>query len=316
MTSSFLTGQSTTSATPSAQVSNAVFSSVTTNSVVVTWTNGNGARRLVVVREAAPVNADPVNSQSYAVNSSFGSGAQVGTGNYTVYNSTGTNTSITNLKPGTQYYFSFYEFNGVSQPQYNTPAYTSDITTRSIPTAASSNVIISKADGKELSLSWTNGNGQRRIIIARQGGDITSVPADGTDYTSDPVFGNGSQLNAGEFVVYDDNFNEAAISGLNPGTLYYFKIFEYDGTGNTTIYLTNSFGAVNGTTVTTPSLQSSGIAASVVATTSATLQWTTGNGRARLVVARKNTAVNFSPSDFSTYTANSDFGNGPGPGQR
>src|SRR5262249_27220684 len=159
-------------------------------------------RRLIVAREGSPVNADPVNSQPYNVNSVFGSGATTGTGNYTVYNSSSNSTTITNLQPGTEYHFAFYEFNGASQPQYLLPAYTTSVTTRNIPTVASSNVVMTRIDGKELAFSWTNGNGQRRIIVAKQGSNITSQPVSGTDYNANSTFASGQTIGTGEYVVF------------------------------------------------------------------------------------------------------------------
>lgn len=310
LTSTFLTGNAFTSSVPTTQVSNANFSTITTNSVTLNWTNGNGQRRLIVVREASPVNADPVMSHQYSVNSVFGSGEAVGTGNFTVYNSSSNATVVTNLKPGTTYFFSFYEFNGSSQPQYKMPAYTNSVTTRSIPTVASSNGVVTKTDGKELSFSWTNGNGQRRIIVAKQGSAVTGLPVNGTDYAANPVFGSGAAIAPGEFVVYDDNFNAATVSGLNTATNYFFKIFEYDGTGSNTAYLTASFAAINASTAVTPTVQSMSVNASSITGSSVHLSWTAGNGRARLVIGRKNLPVSFIPQDLTVYTANSDFGVG------
>jgi hypothetical protein len=310
LTNAFLTGSGFTSGTPTTQTSGATFTTITTNSVNFNWVNGNGTRRLIVVREGSPATADPVNSQPYAVNSVFGSGATTGTGNYTVYNSTGNSTIVTNLQPNTQYFFSFYEFNGSSQPQYKTPAYTTSITTRSIPTIASTDVVITKTDGKELSLSWVNGNGQRRIIVAKQGSNITSIPANGTDYNANAVFGTGQQLGAGEYVVYDDNFNAGIITGLNPATVYYFKIFEYDGTGTNAIYLMSSFGSVNASTAVAPTLQASNLLANNLTSASLNLQFTPGNGRARIVIGRKNAPVNVNPADLTPYIVNNDLGNG------
>ena len=310
LTSSFLAGNAFTSGIPTVQTGNAVFSNITTNSVVVNWTKGNGQRTLIVVREGSAVNADPVNNTSYSVNNVFGSGAAIGTGNFTVYNSSSTGTSVTNLKPGTQYFFAFYEFNGSAQPQYLIPSYTANVTTRSIPTVASSNVVVSKRDGKELTLSWTNGNGQRRIIVARQGSDITGTPVNGTDYAANSVFGSGPVIAAGEYVVYDDNFNSAVISGLNPNTNYFFRIYEYDGTGSGTTYLTSSFGSILGLTAATPTVQATNITATNITSSSMLLQFIAGNGRSRLVIARKGAPVNVAPVNFTAYAVNADLGNG------
>lgn len=310
LTSSYLSGSVTTSATPTIQTTNAGFTNITNNSVTVNWSNGNGTRRLIVAREATTAAVEPINSTAYAGNSAFGSGAVVGAGNYSIYNSTGTGTNITNLKQGTQYVLSFYEFNGNSQPQYLTPAYTATVTTRSVPTIAASNLTITKVDGKTLYLSWTNGNGQRRIIVAKKGSDVTATPANGTDYNANASFGLGQQLGAGEYVVYDDNFNAAIVTNLDPATVYYFKVFEYDGTGANTAYLTSSFASVNGSTAITPAVQAQMLPVSNITSTSLRLNFTPGNGRARIIVGRKTDAVNATPVSLVAYTGNGDFGTG------
>ena len=310
LTSSFLTGNATTSSTPILQVSAVNFTAVSANSVNFEWTNGNGQRRLIVVHEGTAVNADPVMSHQYAVSAVFGNGEAIGTGNFTVYNSSGNDASVSNLLPNTQYFFSFYEYNGSGQPQYKMPAYTTSVTTRSMPSIASSNIVVTKVDGKELGLSWTNGNGQRRIIIAKKGGAVASVPTNGTDYNANSIFGTGQQLGAGEFVVFDDNFNAATITGLDPASNYFFKIFEYDGTGANAIYLTALSAATNAGTASTPTVQASNISATNITGNSLNLVFNAGNGRARMIVAHKNTAVNVTIQDFTSYIHNSDFGSG------
>lgn len=310
LTSSFLSGNATTATAPTVQTSNINFSNITATAVTVTCTAGNGARRLIVAREAAAVNTDPVDLQPYTGNNSFGSGAQLGTGNYSVFSSTGNSVTVTNMHAGTQYFFAVYEFNGNGQPVYLKPAATATITTRTIPTIAASNVIVTKADGKELTLGWNNGNGQRRIVVAKQNAALTGLPVNGTDYTANEIFGNGATLANGEFVVYNGTGNTTVVKGLAPGTNYQFRIFEYDGTLSNTLYLTNLFGQASGTTAATPTVQTGTVTASNVLATSMNLSWVSGNGRARIVVIKQGSAVNATLQDFTTYTANSDFGSG------
>lgn len=310
LTATYLTANAATASAPSVQVSNVVFSGITTNSVNVNWTAGNGQRRMVVVREGSPVDAEPNSSQPYTGNSIFGSGAAVGNGNYSVYSSTGTSTAVTGLKQGTRYYFSFYEYNGSAHPQYLLPAFTGSVTTRSVPTVAASNPAITQTDGRALTLGWTNGNGQRRIVVARKAAAVTSLPADGTAYTANAEFGLGTQLAAGEYVVYNDNFNAVTVTGLDPASTYYFRVFEYDGSGSNTAYLSTAFAAVNGSTAVTPLLQASAVLASNTSASSVQLSFTAGSGRARLLVARKGAAVNVTPQDFTAYSCSGDFGSG------
>jgi hypothetical protein len=309
LTQPYLSGSAATPAAPTVQASAINFSNITATTVTINWTNGNGTRRLVLAKEAAIVNANPVNNTAYAGNSAFGNGASMGNGNYAIHSSSGNSVMVTNLKAGTVYHFAIYEYNGNAQPQYMLPAATASVTTRTVPTIAATNVQVTKADGKEISLAWTNGNGQRRIIIAKKGSDVTAVPANNTVYTANSEFGAGQQLAVGEYVVFNDNFNAATITGLEPGTAYFFKIFEYDGGAGTALYLTSTWGTVNGITANTPTAQASNITAANINANAMSLLFTKGNGRARLIVARKNEPVNAVPQNFTVYNS-SDFGEG------
>jgi hypothetical protein len=97
---------------------------------------------------------------------------------------------------------------------------------------------------------------------------------------------------------------------LNPATTYYFKIFEYDGTGSNTIYLTSSFASVNGPTADKPTVQTVISPTTNITSSSLRLNMTPGNGRARLIIGRKDAGVSVTPADLTAYTANSDFGSG------
>jgi hypothetical protein len=147
-------------------------------------------------------------------------------------------------------------------------------------------------------------------VIARQGSAVTAIPVNGVDYTANANFGQGQQIAPGEFVVYDDNYHGANVYALNAGTTYYFKVFEYDGTGSNTIYLTSSFAAVSGTTVTKPTVQSVAGATTNITANSLRLNFTPGNGRARLAIARSGSPVNVTPADFTLYTYHANFGSG------
>lgn len=310
LTSNFLTGNAFTSGAPTVQSSNMTFSNITGNSVTATLTVGNGARRLILARQGSPVNADPTDLVSYGGNNTYGSGTQIGTGNYVVYSSSGNNTVIGNLQQGTEYFFAVYEYNGIGEPVYKRPAYTTSVTTRTVPTIPSSNINTVITDGKELTFNWTNGNGIRRIIVAKQGSAVTGVPVDGVDYTDSPVFGNGAAIAPGEFVVYDGNFNSTKIEGLLPATIYHLRIYEYDGSGTNCIYLKNLFGSTSASTAITPATQASNISFSNITGTSLQINCTVGNGKGRFIVGRQGSAVNITPQDFTTYVANGSFGNG------
>lgn len=103
-------------------------------SMDVNWSsNGNGDRVLVVARQGSAVDADPVNGTSYTANSVFGSGDQIGTGNYVVYSGTGSSVSVTGLSYGTTYHYAIYAYNSVDNCYLTTSKLTGSETTSSPP---------------------------------------------------------------------------------------------------------------------------------------------------------------------------------------
>ena len=64
-------------AEPTTPASNVNFTNVSSGSLTVNWTNGNGAGRIVVAKQGSPVDAVPVDGTSYTANASFGSGSEL-----------------------------------------------------------------------------------------------------------------------------------------------------------------------------------------------------------------------------------------------
>jgi hypothetical protein len=103
-------------ATPASSIS---FSSVTSNTANISWVNGDGGARLVVMRAGAPVAATPVDGQSYQASANFGDpNSALGSG-FVVYDGTGTNVSVTGLSPGITYHVAVFEYN-CTPKYYNT----------------------------------------------------------------------------------------------------------------------------------------------------------------------------------------------------
>jgi endonuclease G, mitochondrial len=62
------------------------------------------------------------------------------------------------------------------------------------PTTQASNVIFTNVGATSLTVSWTNGNGSGRVVLAKQDSPVDAVPVDGTSYTANAAFGSGSAL--------------------------------------------------------------------------------------------------------------------------
>ena len=95
---------------PSVQASNFVQSVQNLNDITVSWTRGDGDAVIVLAHENAPVNANPESGNVYIADAAFGNGDEIGTGNFVVYNGTGTSVNVTNLNSSTEYLFAVYEY--------------------------------------------------------------------------------------------------------------------------------------------------------------------------------------------------------------
>lgn len=113
------------SCTPPATQANGFLSSAITNTTgTVTWSAGSFANTLVVIHAGSAVNADPASATSYIV------GDQIGTGNFVVYNGTGTSVNLTGLVAGTTYHVAVYSYDpNAGSPCYNLTELTGNFTT-------------------------------------------------------------------------------------------------------------------------------------------------------------------------------------------
>lgn len=231
--------------TPDTDASNIVFDNISQTATDVSWTPGNGAGRIIIAKEGSPVDAVPINNTTYYPNNIFGSGEEIGIGNFVIYDGHANNINVTGLSENTQYFFKIFEYNCLSgNEKYfvsGTPAENS-ITTLPVctyPTIDASNFNVSNISQTSAEISWTSGNGNGRIVLAKENSNVDALPNDNESYSSSATFGSGYEIGSGNFVVYNghsDNFN---INSLEENTNYYFKIFEYNCEIGNEKYLTS-----------------------------------------------------------------------------
>lgn len=225
--------------TPATQSSAASISNITFTSADLSWTPGSGTGGdIVFLKQGSAITTDPSNNTTYTPNTAFGSGSQIGTtGAFAVYSGLAGVTSISNLMPGTTYYYSIYTFDAAG-PCYKSPTVTTgSFTTNScsFPLTQASLVSTVCIGYNSMNLQFTRGSGSRVIVLARAGSAVNADPAYNTVYTANAAFGAGSQIGVGNFVVYDGNdagIVTIPITGLTSGVTYYFSVYEYDGPPN------------------------------------------------------------------------------------
>lgn len=102
----------------------------------------------------------------------------------------------------------------------------------------------------------TRGTGQGRVVAVAAIPDGVPVPlaaTDGTFYSANPVYGQGSLLGKG-FAVYCGTGHSVTVSGLKPGTKYYIASSEFNTDSVNILY------NIRGTSVATSTLTTSATA--------------------------------------------------------
>jgi glucose/arabinose dehydrogenase/mono/diheme cytochrome c family protein len=98
------------------------------------------------------------------------------------------------------------------------------------PTQAANLVITTNVN--TLSLTWTPGAGSSGSIIVMRAGQATSVqPNYGTNYPASNVFGSGTDLGSGNYVVFSAAGSNVTITNVTPGVTYFATVYAYSGSG-------------------------------------------------------------------------------------
>lgn len=309
LTSSSSQNNGSTVSAPTVQASNISFENITGSSMNIRHVAGNGTFRLVVMKQGSPVDATPADLTKYSGNQVFGQGAQITPGNYVLTGGqNGTLLNVAGLTPGLTYHVAVFGFNGNNYPVYAISGATASITIPNEPTAAATNMIFSIQQGNAFRVQWTGGDGARRIVVARKNAAVTALPVDGVSYTASNVFGNGTEIAPGQFVIYDDINRVIDLQNLEIGTTYHVAVFEYNTSAAGPDYLSSTFLAGNQTTFSAPSVQTSGLSASGIQNTQATINFVAGNGGSRMLIMRAGSPVNVEPQDLVSYAYSSVYG--------
>jgi hypothetical protein len=299
----------TTLSHPSEPAKDLVASTPEGNAVSIAWKNGNGSRRMIVVREGQPHTELPKDGIDYSGNDNLSTAPEMAPDHKIIYHTNGFQwLNMRSAKPGTTYYFKIYESSGTgNRTTYrlaNAPE--GAFATFSAPTQSPSNVSFSQASPGSITVAYTPGNGTGRIIIARANEPVSTVPEDLVNYNGNTAFGNGQNLGNGNFVINAGANTQTVVTALTPGITYHYAVFEYNG-NQARVY--NKIPARGSFTQSNrPTQQAAQPQFSLVNITQFRLGWTSGNGQRRLVLLRKGSPVTLTPADGTDYPAQSNAG--------
>ncbi len=191
---------------------NIFFNNIQSTSFTLYWTNGDGDGRIVLIKANNNVDAGPTDATTYSANANFGSGSEIGSGNFVVFNGTGNSLTITGLTPGTDYYIAIFEYNGSGTLTNYTYSVTEEVTTSdtdSNPTAVLNASEVEKillipnpnAGNVEVNYSSTHGITEIRIVNTL-GTVVKSIPVSSSE---DSMHIDTSDLENGIYYVYLKN---------------------------------------------------------------------------------------------------------------
>ncbi|HRP40228.1 MAG TPA: T9SS type A sorting domain-containing protein [Chitinophagales bacterium] len=131
--------------TPTTQASAITFSSVSSSSMDVSWTNGDGSNRVVYINSTNSFTAPTDGGTLPSANTTWANSGQ-----QLVYNSNGSSVSVTGLSASTTYYFRVYEYNCTgSSSKFITSTATNNPNSQATTTPTSTASVIQAVSGSE-----------------------------------------------------------------------------------------------------------------------------------------------------------------------
>ncbi len=100
------------------------------------------------------------------------------------------------------------------------------------PQTQASDVTVRNIGSTAMTVGWTIGDGNARIVVMREDNAVTGDPVDQTYYTANSQFGMGATLSPGNYVIYNGSGDSVRVTGLKSSTDYHIAVFEYNITEN------------------------------------------------------------------------------------
>ena len=230
---------------PSLQATSVNLTNINSSGFTVGWTNGDGSRRAVFMREATAGSiSNPVDANSYTASSDWASkGTQLGTsGYYCIYNGSGSSVSISNASAQTRYYIQVFEYNSdgsVSTETINYLTSTGTVnpgngyTLSQEPASYSASFSGSALSTTSISLSFSSAstitNGAGYIVLQKSGSSAPSgTPSDGNSYTVGSTIGDGTVA----AIITSTSTTSTTISSLSYASQYSYTLIPYNWDGS------------------------------------------------------------------------------------
>jgi hypothetical protein len=107
-----------------------------------------------------------------------------------------------------------------------------------VPTPATGLTMNYNSANNTMTLTWVPGTNAdsspvTSFVVMRANAPISAQPTFGILTTASPLFGAGTDLGSGNYLVFRGVGNTVTVSGLTPGNTYYAAVYGYFGSGTT-----------------------------------------------------------------------------------
>ena len=249
----------------------------------------NADAYLVLISTSATLSDMPASGTVYAIDDVIGNAKVVSIGNTTTFTASG-------LTPSTTYYFYIISTGGTTCYNVTSPLTGNTATTAppvcTPPVTQASNLSATNITGTSIDLSWTRGDGDNVLVIAKAGAAVDATIYNSIGYPQDTVLGTGNR------VIYNGPASAFSYTGLSENTTYYLALYEYKTVDS--CYLTPALTG-NFTTLCTNPVDVSSLSGSAGNTT-AGISWTLPASACfdEIIVVASNASIT---NPGSTYTA-------------
>lgn len=314
---------------PTDQPTNLQFSNINATTIGFKYSpttqilEGNGLSYVLVLKGGSQSLIDPVDGEAYT-NASIGSNASFYFLNSSTMNvkgdalvadlsSYGSATApilVSNLNPGTTYYFKIYSYsNSTAGKNYKlvSPLAGSQVTMPAEP-----GLVTNITATNLTTTSWTinfdppTGGSTGYVVLKKPACSWTNgALTDGT------VYAQGGQIDPGEIIIYKGTGTSFNDSGLSSNAQYCYRVFGYNGASSLTNY--GSYAQLNRYTLTNePAAQPTSINFTSVTTNTFTVAYAAASGSPAgyLVVRKAGATPTGIPVDGTNYGVNDILGDG------
>lgn len=227
LTSSFLTGNISTTAPGQNQPTNLVLSAVSDTELSGIFTAPViAAVGFIVLRSTTTPDTDPVDGIVYTPGASLGNATIVAVGAALTFSDNG-------LTAATSYSYKIFSYSNTAlDPNYETdgPLTGSKTTLASQPNAPTAPLSFTEKTASSFTVSFSSVIAPTGYLVVRRTNSApTGVPVDGTTYTLNASLGDG-------VITYLGSEPTFLQSGLSALTIYHYAVYAYNGTAGTYNY--------------------------------------------------------------------------------